>query len=94
VERLVRLIEWIGYVIAAIPPIGALAWIGWDGYLRPLLIPAAEIERLATELRVAHGVEAEEMAFREEDSAWRRSQAFEQGKWRRVRLALRDGPTN
>jgi hypothetical protein len=29
------------------------------------------------------------MAFIEEDHAWRRSEPFEQGKWRRVRRELR-----
>jgi hypothetical protein len=36
-----------------------------------------------------HGDAAERMAFVEEDRAWRYSDTFEQGKWRRVRRAMR-----
>lgn len=35
-----------------------------------------------------YGPLAEEMAFIEEDRAWRYSEAFEQGKWHRVRREL------
>jgi len=35
-----------------------------------------------------HGGRAAEMAFIEEDRAWRYSRPFEQGKWRRVRKRI------
>lgn len=66
----------------------AFLWVEWRGYIRPMFIPRAEIERMADELVEKHGERAEEMAFIEEDRAWRYSQTFEQGKWRRVRKEL------
>lgn len=63
-------------------------WVEWQGRIRPLLIPRAEIERLADDLFDKHGDRAEEFAAIEEDRAWRYSQNFEQGKWRRVRKEL------
>jgi hypothetical protein len=35
-----------------------------------------------------HGPRAEEIAFIEEDRAWRYSETFEQGTWHRVRREL------
>ncbi|ATN32983.1 hypothetical protein ACO34A_04105 [Rhizobium sp. ACO-34A] len=63
-------------------------WMEWQGRIRPMFIPRAEIKRMADELLEKHGERAEEMAFIEEDRAWRYSQTFEQGKWRRVRKEL------
>lgn len=78
-----------------LPFIGIAAFAGavflsveWQGRVRPLLIPRTEIEKLASELIGKHGERAEEVAFIEEDRAWRYSQNFEQGKWRRVRKLL------
>ena len=66
----------------------SLGWHLWTAVIRPALIPREEIERLAQEMIARHGGSAEEMAYIEEDSAWRRSDVFEQGKWRRVRKAI------
>lgn len=63
-------------------------WETWRRRIRPLLIPRAEIARLADELIARHGPRAEHMAYIEEDRAWRYSNAFEEGKWRRVRREL------
>lgn len=63
-------------------------WVEWQGRIRPMFISRAEIERMADELAEKYGDRAEEMAFMEEDRAWRYSQTFEQGKWRRVRKEL------
>jgi hypothetical protein len=67
---------------------GAFLSVEWQGRIRPLLIPRAEIEKLAHELIDKHAEHAEEFAAMEEDRAWRYSQNFEQGKWRRVRKVL------
>jgi hypothetical protein len=67
---------------------GAFLSVEWQGRIRPMLIPRAEIERLADELVDKYGERAEEFAAMEEDRAWRYSQNFEQGKWRRVRKVL------
>jgi hypothetical protein len=37
---------------------------------------------------VQHADRAEQMAFTQEDRAWRYSDSFEQGKWRRVRKTI------
>lgn len=67
---------------------GALALEVWLGLIKPRLIDKVEIEALATVLVERYGSRAAEMAFIEEDRAWRYSDSFEQGKWKRVRLHL------
>lgn len=67
---------------------GALALEVWLGAIRPRLIDQAEIAALAADLVRRYGSHAAEMAFIEEDRAWRYSDSFEQGKWKRVRLHL------
>jgi hypothetical protein len=52
------------------------------------LVPASEIDALAASMLARHGDRAEEMVFVEEDRAWRYSESFQQGKWRRVRKRL------
>lgn len=63
--------------------------VTWESCIRPMLIANVEIKRIADELVKEHGERAAEIAFIEEDRAWRYSQNFEQGKWRRVRAELR-----
>jgi hypothetical protein len=79
---------WIGIGAATSPIWGALLWVLWEGRIRPRLIPGVEINSLATAMVGRHGERAAEMAFIEEDRAWRYSQSFEQGKWRRVRKRI------
>lgn len=67
---------------------GALALEVWLGVIRPRLIAQAEIDALAADLLRRHGSRAAEIAFIEEDRAWRYSDSFERGKWKRVRLHL------
>jgi len=47
-----------------------------------------EIERLAAEIMQRSLGDPVEAAFVEEQNAWYRSETFEQGKWRRVKLEL------
>ncbi len=79
---------WIGIGAATSPIWGALLWMLWEGQIRPRLIPATEIESLATTMAGRHGGRAAERALVEEDRAWRYSRPFEQGKWRRVRKRI------
>jgi hypothetical protein len=74
--------------ITTLPIWAALALEVWFGVIRPRLIDQAEIDALAVDLVRRHGSRAEEMAFIEEDRAWRYSDSFERGKWKRVRLHL------
>jgi len=72
----------VGFALAA------FLSVEWQGRIRPLFIPRSEIARLADELVTAYADRAEELAAIEEDRAWRYSQNFERGKWRRVRKEL------
>jgi hypothetical protein len=71
------------------PVWATILWELWSMFVRPALVPRAEIDRLAAAMLAQHGDAAERMAFVEEDRAWRYSDTFEQGKWRRVRRAMR-----
>ena len=79
---------WIGIGAATSPIWGAILWLLWEGCIRPRLIPRAEIDALAATMIARHGRRAEEVAFLEEEQAWRSSRPFEQGKWRRVRTRI------
>jgi hypothetical protein len=76
---------WIFVVVCTAPIWGTLIWFLNELYIRPLLIPKAEIDRMADELRRSHPADPADAAFTEEVNAWYRSDTFEQGKWRRVR---------
>ena len=43
---------------------------------------------MSVAMLVQHADRAEQMALIKEDRAWRYSDSFEQGKWRRVRKAI------
>ncbi|HTM74771.1 MAG TPA: hypothetical protein VL198_16215 [Pseudolabrys sp.] len=79
---------WIVIAAATSPIWGALLWVLWQGSLRPRLIPRAEIDARAAEMLARHGPRAKEVAAAEEEYAWRNSQPFEQGRWRRVRKRI------
>jgi hypothetical protein len=79
---------WVVIGAATAPIWGALLWELWEGGIRPRLVPASEIDSLAAAMLARHSDRAEEMAFIEEDRAWRYSESFEQGKWRRVRKRI------
>ena len=72
--------------IAMIAAVGL--WHAWEFRLKPLAIPKAKINAIVDDLIALHGPDAEEMAYIEEDRAWRYSDTYEQGKWRRVRREL------
>jgi hypothetical protein len=76
------------WAICLFPIWGTLVWELWEGSIRPLLVPRAEIGALSVTMLVQHADRAEQMAFIEEDRAWRYSDSFEQGKWRRVRKTI------
>lgn len=79
---------WVIVGFCTAPIWGSLVWVIWEGSIRPRLIPADEIEAEARRLLVRWGDRAVEMAFIEEDRAWRYSETFEQGRWHRVRLMI------
>lgn len=81
-----------GQMAAARPrPLMIVLALGWDvveKFVRPGLIPEAEIARLADEIMSRYPDDPERAALIEEHAAWYRSQDYEQGKWRRVRKAI------
>lgn len=80
--------DWIFWVIALSPAWGAFLLHFWQHDFLPRLITLGEIKLEADRLIEQYGSRAEEIAFIEEDSAWRYSQTVQQGKWHRVRKEL------
>jgi hypothetical protein len=79
---------WIVLAAALAPIWGTLLWEIWDGVIRPRRIARDRIDALAAAMLAQHGDRAEEMALIQEDRAWRYSNSFEQGMWRRVRKRI------
>ena len=75
--------------VLALMAVSVGLWHAWDLSIRPLFVSRAEIRRMADELLARHGPRAEEIAFIEEDRAWRYADTYQQGVWRRVRNELR-----
>ncbi|MGD0024124.1 MAG: hypothetical protein ABSC37_05760 [Xanthobacteraceae bacterium] len=84
-DVLKQALVWAGIGLAIAPIWGAFIWELWEAGIRPRLIPAAEVDALAAAMLARYGDKAGKMAFIEEDRAWRYSDGFEQGRWRRVR---------
>lgn len=84
----VQTLKLSAIALATSPIWGAFAWVTWEGSIRPLFIPEVEINALANAHIARYGERAAEMAFIEEDRAWRYSDSFAQGKWKRVRQAI------
>ena len=89
-DTLKHALIWMCIGAASSPIWGAVLWVLWEKGVRPRLIPGAKIDSLAAAMLARHECRAEEMAFIEEDRAWRYSQSFEQGKWRRVRKRIEE----
>ena len=84
-------IDWgnvVFWVVCLFPIWGVLIWEIWQGTIRPRLIPSRLIDTLVLEYILKYGDRAAEYAFINEDRAWRYSDSFEQGKWRRVRRQI------
>lgn len=82
------IVFWLAIGVATAPIWGPALWILWQGVVRPHLVPRREIERMATLLIEREGDRAEDVAFGEEYGAWRNSDSFAQGRWRRVRRLI------
>lgn len=85
---MVDLSNWVILGLSTLPLWGMLLWSAWRLGIQPRLLPGDQIAALADDLIARHGRRAEDMAFAEEDRAWRYSQSGEQGKWHRVRREL------
>jgi hypothetical protein len=82
------LAKWTLMALAASPIIIGVGW-GLVEMIRARFIPRTEIDRLADSIIHRYPADPEQAAFTEEHAAWYRSEGFEQGKWRRVRKAIR-----
>jgi hypothetical protein len=81
-------VYWIVVVAASAPIWGTLLWDLWEGIIQPRHIPRDRIDALAALMLTRYGDRAEEMAWIEEDRAWRYFEYFKQGMWRRVRKRI------
>ena len=88
VDTFKQMILWFIIGAASAPIWGSLLYVLWQGVVRPRLIPAKEIERLAAQMVERHGDRAADAVFANEYHAWRCSNGFEQAKWRRVRCQI------
>ena len=79
---------WIILAACLAPVWGTLLQELWEGGVRPRLVPRSIIDGAATAILARHGDRAEQMALIAEDRAWRYSQSFKQGCWRRVRRRI------
>lgn len=68
--------------------VGLVLWMLWIDAIKPRLIPAAEINRVAAEI-IANYTDPEEEAFARHERAWYDSDGAEQTYWYRVRKAVR-----
>lgn len=82
------MLKWSAIALATLPMWGAFVWVTWEGSIKPRFIPEAEINALANGHIARYGERAAEMAFTEEERAWRYSDSFNQGKWKRVRQEI------
>lgn len=79
---------WLIVGVCTAPIWVSLVLTIWQVFIHPRLIPVSEIEAEAHNLVSRWGDRAAEMAFIEEDRAWRYSESFEQGRWRRLRRMI------
>ncbi len=79
---------WIALAACLAPVWGTLLWELWEGAVRPRLIRRDIIDRAAAAILAEHGDLAEQMAWTREDRAWRYSDSFKQGCWRRIRKRI------
>ena len=74
--------------LVLVVPLGTFAWHTLQISIKPRFVPRARIRHMADEVEARYGDDAEDAAFTEEDSAWRRSETFQQGLWHQVRFEL------
>lgn len=68
--------------------IGLVLWTIWTGVIRPRLIPADDIDRVAADI-IDNYPDPELEAFARHERAWYDSEGAEQTYWYRVRMAVR-----
>lgn len=68
--------------------LGLIAWSVWTDAIKPRLIPANDINRMADDF-IAQYPDPEREAFARRERAWYRSESAEQTYWHRVEKAVR-----
>lgn len=68
--------------------VGLMLWTIWTDAIKPRLIPADDIDRVAADI-IANYPNPELEAFARHEHAWYRSDGAEQTYWYRVRKAIR-----
>lgn len=87
-DTTLAILKWTTIALALSPIIIGLGWSIVEGSILPRLINQAEIVALADDILRRYPDDPEYAAFIEEQAAWFRSDAFEQGKWLRVRKLM------
>ena len=87
-ETLKQAMVWIVLAACSAPIWGTLLWELWDGAVRPRLIRRDIIDCAAAAILAEHGDRAEQIAWIQEDRAWRYCDSFKQGGWRRIRKRI------
>lgn len=91
VDILLKAVSWLLVVFfggQAVIFIGLILWTIWTDAIKPRLIPAADIDRVADDLIASHP-DPELEAFARHERAWYDSDGAEQTYWYRVRKAVR-----
>jgi hypothetical protein len=86
---LLEIAGWLLLGLGLSPVFIAIGWDVWQHDIRPRLLPAADIDRLVAETIARDPHDPEGAAMHEQANHWYRCDPFEQGKWRRVRRAIR-----
>jgi hypothetical protein len=87
----VRGVAWLLLIFfggQAVTFVGLMLWMAWTDTIKPRLIPAGDIDRMADDI-VANYADPEEEAFARHERAWYRSDGAQQTYWLRVRKAVR-----
>lgn len=84
-----QILKWLMAAAALAPFVLLIGMSLYEDFIRPWMVPRAEIEALVDDVLQNHPDDPEGWAFTEEERAWYRSDGFKQGKWHRVRKALR-----
>jgi hypothetical protein len=88
-DFLVTFVKGALIALAASPIIIGVGWGLVEDVILPRFIPRIEIDQLADSIMRQYPTNPEEAARTKEHAAWYRGEGFEQGKWRRVRKAIR-----
>lgn len=91
VDLLLAILHWLSLIFfggQAFSFVGLILWTIWTDAIKPRLIPANDIARVADDI-IANYSDPELEAFARHERAWYDSDGAEQTYWYRVRKAVR-----